>query len=370
MKGPLETAQEVEQPAGGKALVRRTEFLEQRGLSRELMGLPLNRRDERSGQGGRDQDSAGDSALASTVAGTEEVVETPSAYLLASREKEALLAAAPEAAAAWRSLGPAGIPQGQTYGSGPRATATMAGRVAAIAVDPRDPEHILVGTAAGGVWQTRDGGGTWTPQTDDQPTLSVGALAFAPSRPSTVYAGTGEGNSEYANLGQGILVSGDGGTSWTVVARELFARVGFYRLVVDPRDHRRLLAATTGGAAVSQDGGTSWSLLHDGMTWDVSLAYHGEDPEVLLAAPDGLFAERGGGGFARVDLPGLPPLLDQDTERMAVTHVPSDPGQAFVFAAAQGRACLWYRAAVDQPLARILVQRFDTWFGLGSQASS
>lgn len=359
MKGPLETAQEAEQLAGGKALVRRTEFLEQRGLSRRLTGLRLNGRDERSQQGGRDQDSAANSALASVVEGTEAVVEAPSPYLLASREKEALLAAAPsEPAAVWRPLGPAGIPQGQTYGSGPRATATMAGRVAAIAVDPRDPQHLLVGTAAGGVWQTRDGGETWTPQTDDQPTLSIGAVAFAPSHPSTVYAGTGEGNSEYANLGQGILVSEDGGTSWTVVARELFARVGFYRLVVDPHDHRHLLVATTGGAAVSRDGGTGWSLLHGGMTWDVSLAYHGEDPEVLLAAPDGLFAKRGGGGFAHVDLPGLPPLLDQDTERMAVTHVPSDPGQAFVFAAAQGRAGLWYRAAVGQPFVSVALPSF------------
>ena len=84
-------------------------------------------------------------------------------------------------------------------------------------------------------------------QTDDQPTLTIGALAFDPSNPATVYAATGEGNWAYRNLGQGILVSHDGGTTWTLSARQIFAGIGFYRLVVDPPrwppavrgDHRR-----------------------------------------------------------------------------------------------------------------------------------
>ena len=63
----------------------------------------------------------------------------------------------------------------------------------AIAVDPSDSQHVLLGAAAGGVWQTRDGGQSWMPVTDDQPTLSIGALAFDPLDPSKVYAGTGEG---------------------------------------------------------------------------------------------------------------------------------------------------------------------------------
>ena len=120
----------------------------------------------------------------------------------------------------------------------------------------------------------------------------------------------------------------------------MFAGIGFYRLVVDPRDGRRLIVATTGGAAVSADGGATWSLLHQGPTWDVSLAYLGDVAEILLAAPDGLFSARGGGAPVSVDVPDLQ-ALDPDRERMAVAHVPSDPGQAFVFAANRRakRAC-------------------------------
>jgi photosystem II stability/assembly factor-like uncharacterized protein len=278
----------------------------------------------------------------------------PAPYLRGARQKRALLDEhPPDPGVEWRSLGPEGIPNGQTYGSG---TATSAGRVTAIDVDPGDPQHVLVGTAAGGIWQTLDGGRHWAPRTDDQPTLSIGALAFAPSDPATIYAGTGEGNSEYARLGQGLLVSHDGGSSWTVVAEEVFNGIGFYRLVVDPRDGQRVIVATTGGAAESSDGGTTWSLLHRGLTWDVSLGYAGDEPELLLAAPQGLFAARGGAAPAQVDMQGLP-ALDRDRERMGVAHVPEDPGQAFVFAATGGRARLWHRAQRDGEYERITLPR-------------
>jgi hypothetical protein len=38
---------------------------------------------------------------------------------------------------------------------------------------------------------------SWTPRTDDQPSLAISALAYAPSAPSIIYAGTGN----YDNAG-------------------------------------------------------------------------------------------------------------------------------------------------------------------------
>jgi photosystem II stability/assembly factor-like uncharacterized protein len=346
VKGPLDIGQgaellsaaatlTAEERVRPKLLLRQEQFLARRALIPGPGELAVEANEGRSG---------------APAAGA-------SPYLLGMRAKGALLAERPpEPAVVWRPLGPAGIPRGQTYGSG---TTTVAGRVPAIAVDPGDSAHILVGTAAGGVWQTRDGGATWTPQTDDQPTLSIGALAFDPRDPSTVYAGTGEANSEYGHLGQGILVSHDGGSTWAVVAQELFAGFGFYRLVVDPRDGL-LLGATNGGAVVSPDGGQTWSLLHEGLTWDLSLAHRDDEPEILLAAPDGLFAGVGGAALAKVHVPGLP-ALDAQMERMAVAHAPADPGQAFAFAASGGKAHLWQRAAADGPWEEVELPSF----GLG-----
>jgi photosystem II stability/assembly factor-like uncharacterized protein len=376
VQDPRDTVREVDEGVAprvvGKALLREFEFLDRRGLSREpgafvlAASSRLDTADVRTET--RNLRTTG-SSPSGLVEGNTSGVST---YLVGAHEREALLRAAPPAPPAWKSLGPFGIRNGQTYGGG---TTTVAGRVAAIAVDPGDPKHILVGAAAGGVWQTRDGGKTWKSQTDRAATPSIGALAFNPAKPSIVYAGTGEGNSGYRVLGQGLLVSQDGGATWQALPDRRFLGVGFYRLVVDPRQPSRLVAATTAGAVVSTDRGLTWLQLHGGRTWDVSLAYRGDEPEVLLAAPDGLFLASGDAlfdpdGHAPPKRMGLDPffdpeqqqadLLDPATSRMAVAHVPSDPQQAFAFAGAAGRPFLWQRWGASEEFVEVPLAKYPT----------
>ena len=102
-------------------------------------------------------------------------------------------ALAPDAVASgpvWTPLGPAPLPNGQTQTS----TAPMTGRATAVAVDPSNSNNVYLGTAQGGVWRSTDGGSTWTPIFDTAQSLAIGALALAPSDPSKLYVGTGEGN--------------------------------------------------------------------------------------------------------------------------------------------------------------------------------
>src|ERR1700690_1089872 len=89
-------------------------------------------------------------------------------------------------AANWTLIGPR-----PTDGGTARATA---GRVNAIAIDPRNNDVIYIGAAEGGVWKTADGGVNWTPLTDNQLSLANGAIALDPNQPDTVYVGTGEEN--------------------------------------------------------------------------------------------------------------------------------------------------------------------------------
>jgi hypothetical protein len=49
----------------------------------------------------------------------------------------------------WRPLGPFCIPHGQTYGFGPGSRPSISGRVSAIAIDPNNPNHILIGSGGG-----------------------------------------------------------------------------------------------------------------------------------------------------------------------------------------------------------------------------
>jgi len=172
---------------------------------------------------------------ARTLASRGAQTDAVSPYLKAFAEKEHLDITAPAAPVeqGWRPLGPFSIPHGQTYGRGAGSRPPVAGRIVAVAVDPGNANHILIGAAGGGVWETKDGGQNWQPRTDDQPSLSIGAVAFNPGNPLIVYAGTGEGDSVSA-LGVGILRSTDGGTTWSLHARAPFEGIGFYDLVVDP----------------------------------------------------------------------------------------------------------------------------------------
>src|SRR3954451_7417262 len=174
---------------------------------------------------------------------------------------------APVAAAAWRPFGPERIPNGQTYGSN---RVDVIGRVSAIAVDPSDRRHLLLGSACGGVWESRDEGAKWTARTDAMPTLAIGAIAFDPSAPAIVYAGSGEGNF-YSRLGAGLFKSVDGGTTWTALPAGLLLGAGFFDLAVDRGNPKIIYAATTRGLYVSADGGGTWQQRRPGACWTVSV---------------------------------------------------------------------------------------------------
>ena len=112
---------------------------------------------------------------------------------------------------AWTSIGPAPIPNGQTSG----LTHAVSGRVTVIAIHPTNSDIAYVGTAQGGVYRTLDGGATWTAIFDNAQTLVVGSIAIAPSQPSTIYVGTGEGNfgcDTYFGVGVYRIDNADGST--------------------------------------------------------------------------------------------------------------------------------------------------------------
>ena len=73
----------------------------------------------------------------------------------------------------WRSIGPA----------------IAGGRISVVEVVPGTQSHIYVGAASGGVWKSVNHGTTWTPVFDDQPNLSIGDIALAPSDPLEVWVG-------------------------------------------------------------------------------------------------------------------------------------------------------------------------------------
>jgi photosystem II stability/assembly factor-like uncharacterized protein len=193
---------------------------------------------------------------------------------------------APAAGASnWVPLGPTAIPNGQTYG-GNRVLVT--GRVTAILVDPFNSATLYVGTAQGGIWKSVDGGTRWTPTTDNEASLAIGALAMDPSNRLTIYAGTGEGNfSGDSYYGAGLLKTTDGGTTWTNLGASTFTGTRFSRLAATPGTPLRVFAATGLGLYRSTDGGATWTAMTSGLPPGVpatDVAIDPDSPSTVYAA--------------------------------------------------------------------------------------
>ena len=94
----------------------------------------------------------------------------------------------------------------------------ITGRVDRVSGVPGDPRTYYAAFAQGGVWKTENGGHSWKPIFDDQPTNSIGSIAVAPSDPNVLYVGSGEANIRgNVAFGSGIFKSGDAGKSWKQV---------------------------------------------------------------------------------------------------------------------------------------------------------
>ena len=180
------------------------------------------------------------------------------AYLRALRRIRAIKEEAGRSIAAqsalpgrWTSIGPTPLLEFD----GSFENQAMSGAVSSIAVDPPDLNHWLIGANSGGVWETRDAGTTWAPKTDDQASLVMGAVAFAPGNPSIVYAGTGRGE-PLSLFGAGLLKSVNGGTAWQLIATSPFAHNAFKELKLHPANADVVIAATNTEAFAGEDHNT------------------------------------------------------------------------------------------------------------------
>jgi photosystem II stability/assembly factor-like uncharacterized protein len=253
---------------------------------------------------------------------------------------------------AWTAVGPAPILNGNVPGNLP-----LSGRVTALAADPSDPQTIYVAAAGGGVWKTVDGGDSWTALTDDQPTLTMGAIALAPSDPQIIYAGTGEADGIGPNFlanyspttfyGRGVLKSEDAGATWTLLGNDVFDRRSIARIAVDPNDANTVYVAVGEPGFNGLNGNEGiWRSMDGGQTWVNTTAASGlpddqpytdvimdpSDPEHLFTAignptgndADGLYETTDGGATWTASGGGTFPTGRADG-RITLANSPSDP---------------------------------------------
>ena len=186
-------------------------------------------------------------------------------------------------------MGPMAIPNGQAL-SGARVY--VSGRITSIVVDPNHSNIIYIGAAQGGVWKTTDFGDTWTPKSDNEVSLAIGALAID-SR-NNLYAATGEGNFAIDSYyGNGILKSTNGGDNWTPIGSNTFRQARFCRLAINPSTPATIFAASSNGLYRSTNSGGIWQQMTSGLP----LNAFATDVVINPTTPDTAYAAFWGDGI-------------------------------------------------------------------------
>ena len=169
---------------------------------------------------------------------------------------------APIPAGAWKSLGPA--PTGPSFlAGGGFYGGVSSGRITGLAAVPSGlhPGRVVAATAGGGIWTSDDNGAHWEARSDGASDLAIGSIVDDPSNPNHLIAGTGEANQSADSYpGAGILVSTDGGQSWSLQnPGSVFSGHDIAQVAIDPSNSSHEFAATTAGLFVTTNGGTSWA---------------------------------------------------------------------------------------------------------------
>jgi len=168
------------------------------------------------------------------------------------------------------------------------------GRVNCIAFHPTVVNTFWVGTPAGGLWKTTDGGTTWTTNTDNLPVLGVSDIAIDPTNANIMYIATGDGDmGSLASLtgvasgdtkSIGVLKSTNGGLTWNTTGMNWSVTEAklIRRLIINPSNPLMLIAAASDGIWRTVNGGTTWFNVQPG--YFIDLEFKPGAPAIVYGA--------------------------------------------------------------------------------------
>lgn len=172
--------------------------------------------------------------------------------------------------------------------------ALTSGRIADIAIHPKNENIWYVAVGSGGVWKTVNSGTTWKPVFDKEASYSIGCVTIDLNNPHTVWVGSGENvGGRHVGFGDGIYVSHDNGKSWANKGLKQSEHIS--KILVHPENSNVIWVAAQGplwrkggerGVYKSTDGGHSWTRTLGDSEWvgATDLLIDPRNPDVLYAA--------------------------------------------------------------------------------------
>lgn len=164
--------------------------------------------------------------------------------------------------------------------------------VFALAVDPTDRDTVYAGTGRG-LYRTTDGGGDWEVIAELPRGRPVHAVAVDPNDSNHILVGVEQ---------NGMYRSTDRGETWRRMSAGLEPNSALHDIVFDPTDPEIVYASDqASGVYRSADGGRTWTKINDGLRVRAAMG--------LAISTDGrhLYLAVRGDGIYRLDLAGTPP---------------------------------------------------------------
>jgi len=155
------------------------------------------------------------------------------------------------------------------------------GNVRDLAMDPRHPQRVYLGTAVGLLYRSDDGGSQWRRLSPGFPLRGNSLDNIVVDPHGVVYIGYWE----VRGGGGGVARSDDGGQTFTI--QKGIQGESVRALAVSPSDPSSLVAGSLSGVFLSHDGGKSWARItavgDPNLRYIESVAFDPNDPRVIYA---------------------------------------------------------------------------------------
>ena len=223
----------------------------------------------------------------------------------------------------------------------------VGGRTRAFGIDIMDTSHFVAGSTSGGLWQTNNGGTSWSKTTTLTQHLSTSCLVqdHRPGKTNIWYAGTGEGYGQSASggsayfLGNGLMKSTDNGATWSPVTSTASNNpqsfISNWQIVWDVAVNNAdtvndmVYASTYGAVYKSLNGGTNWTTCKSGGSYftDVKVTPSGVVYATLSSDGSQKGIWRSPDGITFTDI--TPPNFPTEYNRIVIGLTPGDENQVW-----------------------------------------